>query len=142
MLLCTTNILIGVIESCKISNMFLGVAGAADSAGPGRGQGVASHSHRPAAAADCQVRCWWWTRPAHAAGNRGFMASNVLTTFNPCICRSSHTRCSPNKELLANRPSASPSRVWHHCKAGSRDHSGANMGSPFVLYQASCHQHI
>ena len=73
--------------------MFLGVAGAADSAGPGRGQGVASHSHRPAAATDCQVRCLWWTRQAHTAGNRGFsMASNTSTILNPCICRSSHTR--------------------------------------------------
>ena len=79
--------------------MFVGVAGAADSAGPGRGQGVASHSHRPAAAADCQVRCWRWTRPAHTAGNRGFIASNVFSIFNPCIYRSSHMRCSPSKEL-------------------------------------------
>ena len=45
-----------------------GVAGAADSAGASRGQGVAGNGDGAAAAADCQVRCWGWARPTYSAG--------------------------------------------------------------------------
>ena len=34
----------------------------------------------------------------------------------------------------SNCPSASPSRVWRHRKAGSTDHSGADKGTPFALF--------
>ena len=83
--------------SSLIQNL-TGVAGAADSAGPGRRQGLASDSDGAATAADCQVCRWKWARPAHTTG-----MVVIITHLVACI---SFTKPSP--QIISHAVLAKP----------------------------------
>ena len=83
--------------SSLIQNL-TGVAGAADSAGPGRRQGLASDSDGAATAADCQVCRWKWARPAHTTG-----MVVIITHLVACI-----TFTKPSPQIISHAVLAKP----------------------------------
>ena len=115
-----------------------GVAGTADSAGPGGREGFAGNGDCAAAATDCQVCRWWWARPAYTAGKSSIWLDAELELLFP----SDHLACGAcqARGSRSNSSGASSSCVRCCCKAGSTDHTGA-FTDPHFPHTPPLHHH-